>query len=597
MNETSLIGDHGAIGDLETLALVDGRAAIDWLCWPRFDSPSVFGRLLDESGGHWSISPTGGDVTVRQLYLPETNVLITRFHHPEGIAELEDSMLIGIGVRAVVRRVRGIRGSLSFRSECRPRPDYGRHDPDIEIVSDRQASISIGDGDMLGLLASVGIDIEDEDEDEDEAIVSEFEIDPGSEVTFVLTPTPDRIDLDHDYTGDTAAYWRDWVGRSNYRGRWREIVHRSALTLKLLTHAPSGAMIAAGTTSLPEVIGGERNWDYRFVWIRDAAFTLYALLRLGFDDEADAFAHWLEERIADCGDADGPPLAPLYDLDGRSDIDEVELDHWSGFAGSRPVRVGNAAASQFQLDIYGEIIDSLYLADKYGDGLSSVHWSNVCVLVDWVCEHWDEPDEGMWEVRNGRQRFTSSALMCWVAIERAMRMASRRGRPAPVEQWRRTRDEIHDAIHDHGWSDEQQAFTQRFDGTALDASILLMPMMKFISPTDPKWISTLNAIGDSLVHDALVDRYDLGEAEDGVDGGEGSFTICSFWYVEALARSGRVGEARVLFDKLLTYASPLGLFSEEIGITGRQLGNFPQAFSHLALISAATYLDEALDEQ
>ena len=367
------------------------------------------------------------------------------------------------------------------------------------------------------------------------------------------------------------------------------------MTLKLLTHGPTGGIVAAATTSLPEVIGGERNWDYRYVWIRDAAFTLYAFIELGYLSEAEAFTEWLVQRVQTCNrSGDQPPLSPLYDLDGNAEIDEIELTHWSGYADSTPVRIGNAASGQLQLDIYGEMIDALYLADKHGDGLSLDTWQNVCVLVDWVVDNWAQPDEGIWETRGGEQRHTSSLLMCWVAVERAMRMARDRGRPAPYERWRAGRDEMHACLVADGWNDELGAFTQTLGGSTLDASVLLMPLVRFISPTDDRWLSTLDAIGERLAHGPLVDRYDPAETDDGLDGNEGSFTMCSFWYVEALARAGRVGEARSMFDRLLSYASPTGLFSEEIGPEGRLIGNFPQAFTHLALISAAVQLDEVL---
>ncbi|MGB3735637.1 MAG: glycoside hydrolase family 15 protein [Ilumatobacter sp.] len=582
--------DYAVVGDMRTLGAVGANGSLDWLCWPRFDSPSLFGRLLDQDGGSWRLGPSDEPDATRQVYLSGTNVLVTRFHTSGGVVEVEDLMTLGDAGQHVVRAVRCLVGSVEMTTLLDVRPDYGRTHGDVS-VNDDGATIRYSIDGVTTELQVSGTCSWTADE---RRLRCTFELAEGDVEYLVLGDrTLDRSDCVEQHTS-TTRFWRDWSETTAYSGRWREHVERSALVLKLLTHEPTGGIIAAGTTSLPEVIGGERNWDYRYVWIRDAAFTVYAFIELGHLAEAEAFAGWLVDRLDRCDDSDVPPLSPLYDLDGNDDIDEIELDHWSGYAQSSPVRVGNAASGQLQLDIYGELIDALYLADKHGQGLGLETWRHISTIIDWLSRHWQEPDDGMWEARSGPQRHTSSLLMSWVAVERAIRMAQKRGRPAPLERWRRLRDDMHATLVDRGYNDEVGAFTQTLDGDTVDASMLLAPLVKFISPTDPMWISTLDVIGDRLVHGPLVDRYDNESTEDGLDGDEGAFTICSFWYVEALARSRRLDEARDLFDRLLSYASPTGIFSEEIGPSGRLIGNLPQAFTHLALISAAIYLDEAL---
>lgn len=594
---TTPLEDHAVVGDMRTLAMVAHDGTIDWMCWPRFDSGSVFGSLLDDEGGSWTLHPIGLVESTRQSYLSATNVLVTRFHTDTALVEIEDWMTVHRDDRHLIRSVRCHRGSVTMASTVDARPDYGRARARTAPLADGCATLTNDELD-LHLTLSGTVDWTIHDGPAHGVAETEFTIDEGETVHLVLGDSAIGATVcDESYTAATE-FWHAWASSSTYTGRWREAVERSALVLKLLTHEPTGGIIAAGTTSLPESIGGERNWDYRYVWMRDAGFTVYAFIELGYLAEADAFTAWLVARLEDCERRESdqaPPLSPLYDLDGNSDLDEYELDHWSGWRDSQPVRVGNAASGQLQLDIFGELIDALYLADKHGDGLSLTTWRHICTIIDWLGDHWQEPDDGMWESRDGPRRHTSSLLMSWVAVERAIRMSNHRGRPAPLDRWMTLRDEMHATLVDRGWNDELGSFTQTLDGDTVDASILLAPLVKFVPPTDPMWLSTLDTVADQLAHGPLVDRYDTDTTDDGLEGDEGSFTICSFWHVEALARSGAVTEARNLFDRLLSYATPAGLFSEQIGSDGRQIGNTPQAFTHLSLISAAVCLDELLD--
>jgi GH15 family glucan-1,4-alpha-glucosidase len=598
MSDYLPIAEHGVIGDLHTVALVGTDGAIDWYCTPRFDSPSVFASILDkDKGGYFRIAPAGTEHTVKQLYFPDTNVLITRFLTPQGVGEVQDFMPISSGEERhrhrLIRRVVCVRGHMPFRIECEPRFDYARAEHE---TSRHEHGIAFRSKNLdLALEAPMELDLTERGARKD------FSLSAGESATFVLERIgedgmPRRHSEDHtrELFEQTVDYWRRWLAKSRYQGRWREMVHRSALTLKLLTYQPTGAIVAAPTTSLPEQLGGERNWDYRYTWIRDAAFSLYALLRLGFPDEAESFMGWLTERFREGKKHAAGPLQIMYGIDGRSELDEIVLEHLSGYRNSYPVRIGNGAADQLQLDIYGELIDSVYLYNKYGKPVYHDAWEDLQRIVEWLCENWDNPDEGIWEVRGGQQNFVYSRLMSWVGIERAIRIARQRGLPGNLVKWLDVRDQIYRQIMLRGWSDERQAFVQHYDTEHLDASVLLMPLVKFIAPTDPRWLSTLDAIGSELVSDSLVYRYNVGASPDGLDGDEGTFSICSFWYVEALARAGRIDEARLAFEKMLTYANHLGLYSEEIGPTGEQLGNFPQAFTHLALISAAFNLDRQL---
>ncbi|MET7317594.1 glycoside hydrolase family 15 protein [Streptomyces thermodiastaticus] len=595
------IAEHGLIGDLRTVALVGSDGTIDWYCPPAFDAPSVFASILDaDHGGCFELAATD-TLRTKQFYFPDTNVLITRFYTEEGAGEVQDFMPVagatGIPGEAdrhrLIRRVLCVRGTLSFRARIAPRFHYAA---DAHTVRGDGCGVLFESPSLsLALTSTVPLEIEGPD------VRTDFKLSEGDSAVFALDQVggdvaPRRcphLEAEAQFNA-TVAYWRRWLAQSRYRGRWREMVHRSALTLKLLTYAPTGAIVAAPTTSLPERIGGERNWDYRYVWVRDAAFAVYALLRLGFSGEAEAFMRFVTEHISPGdGKADGP-LQIMYGIDGRTDLPERELTHLTGHHGSAPVRVGNAAADQLQLDIYGALIDSIYLYDKWAHPISSDEWNDVSRLVRWVCENWDQPDEGVWETRGGRKDFLYSRLMCWVAIERAIRLANHRGLPADLPYWRQTRDAIYCRIMERGWSERRQAFVQYEGGEVLDAAVLMMPLAKFIAPTDPKWLSTLDALTEDLVSDSLVYRYDPSASPDGLHGDEGTFSICSFWYVEALTRAGRLDEARLAFEKMLTYANHLGLYAEEIGRTGEQQGNFPQAFTHLSLISAAYNLDRAL---
>ncbi|WP_433424747.1 glycoside hydrolase family 15 protein [Microtetraspora malaysiensis] len=591
------IADHGLIGDLRTAALVGTDGTIDWYCCPRFDAPSVFGSILDaDRGGSFELAADAPTRT-KQFYFPDTNVLITRFFTEDGVGEVQDFMPITddageLGRHRLIRRVLCVRGSVPFRARVAPRFDYARKP---HIVRRQAGQILFESADLaLALTATVAV------EHDAQNATASFKLGEGESAVFALDCVSDDItprgcphaEAEQQFTA-TVAFWRRWLSSSRYRGRWREIVHRSALTLKLLTYAPTGAIVAAPTTSLPEQIGGGRNWDYRYVWIRDAAFCAYALLRLGFSSEAEAFMKFLRERVSLRAGGQGP-LQIMYGIDGRTDLPEHELAELEGYRGSAPVRVGNAAADQLQLDIYGALIDSVYLCDKWGQPIPSDQWDSACEAVEWVCDHWNQPDEGIWETRGGRKNFLYSRLMCWVAIERAMRLAHRRGLPADLSRWARARDAIYRQIMSRGWSPTRRAFVQHFDDDVLDAAVLMMPLTKFISPTDPKWLATLDALTADLVSDSLVYRYDPAASPDGLRGAEGTFSICSFWYVEALARAGRLDEARLAFEKMLTYANHLGLYAEQISHTGEQQGNFPQAFTHFALISAAFNLDRAL---
>jgi GH15 family glucan-1,4-alpha-glucosidase len=588
------IADHGLIGDLQTAALVTTGGTVDWFCCPRFDSPSIFASLLDDrKGGHFALHAVDDCVT-KQMYLPDTAVLVTRFLSPKGVAEVIDFMPIeNPGVvtdhHRLVRAVRGIRGELEFEAEIQPRFDYGRESHTTQV----NGTHAVFEAPSLTLHLTGTIPLEEHNGD----VRSRFTVRAG-DFTGVVLESAAKSEIGHGEMikvfSDTVEFWKSWLHMSTYRGRWREAVSRSAMTLKLMTYAPTGALVAAPTAGLPEQVGGERNWDYRFTWVRDASFSVYALLGLGFTEEAAAFGVWLRNTMEKDVEA-GESLHLMYRVDGSSDLKEEILDHFEGYRGSAPVRIGNGAADQLQLDIYGEAMDSIRFVDRSGGRVADRGWSDIVHMIDWLCEHWDQPDEGIWETRGGRKGFTYSRLMEWVAFDRAIRMAIDHGLPADLERWRKERDQIYRWIQTKGWNDSMKAYVQHEGSDVLDASLLLMPLIGFVSPFDEKWQSTLSAMDKVLVSDSLVYRYDPKASPDGLQGEEGTFSLCTFFYVDALARSGRLEEARLVFEKMLTYANHVGLFAEEIGLTGEQLGNFPQAFTHLALINAAINLDYQLD--
>lgn len=601
-----LIENHGIIGNMRSAAIIAIDGVIDFFCFPSFDSPTIFAALLDtEKGGLFRIDPQLERVRYKQLYLPDTNILLTRYLSEEGVAEITDFMPIIANKEdashdhRIIRMVRVIKGKMRFSLRCAPRFDYARcthcatkEQDAVCFRPDNEEFLS------MALHATVPLEVDGMDG------TAEFTLERGETASFafgsmIKEEVKNRQVLDAEAVElsfkRTAQYWRDWVSKSAYKGRWREIVNRSALVLKVLFSEEHGSTIAAATFGLPEKVGGTRNWDYRYTWLRDSSFSLYALVRLGFSGEVRAYTHWLRARVSDglSIDTEDGPMRVMYRTSGSSELDETELDHLSGYHGSKPVRIGNGANRQLQLDIYGEMMDAVYLSTKYSDGLSKDGWRRICRVMDWLLKNWQRPDEGIWEVRDGRKHLLHSRLMCWVAFDRVIRLADKRSLEAPLREWYQARREINDDILDNFWDEELQSFVQAKGEKTIDASLLLMPMLRYISPVDPRWLSTLDRIEKMLTEDSLVFRYAAGT--DGIKGSEGSFTACSFWLIECLARARQLDKARLLFDKMLGYANHLGLYSEQLGSSGEHLGNFPQALTHLALISAATYLDRALD--
>lgn len=585
---------HGIVGDMRTAALVADDGTVDFFCWPEFDSPSLFVSLLDAPrAGAFQLAPDLPDARRMQIYLPDTNVLVTRWLSDEAIVEVTDFMPIYPVDRQsrLVRIVRAIGGDARIDMRCAVRLDYARADTqaradgnDICFSAAGQPSVRLAGSQPMTLT--------------DNAAQAAFELRDGETAEFILGGIDDELvrtdDITNCYT-DTVTFWQRWIGTSNYRGRWREMVQRSALALKLLTSRTTGAIAAAATFGLPESPGGERNWDYRYTWIRDASFTIYAFMRLGFTEEANDFMRWTAQRVTT--DAEGKNvLSIMYTMDGHEDIEESNLEHLVGHGGAQPVRIGNGAHDQVQHDIYGELLDGIYLSNKYGEAISHQGWKHVVAIVDEACERWNTPDVGIWEMRGEPQHFLHSRLMCWVAVDRAIRLAQKRSLPAPFKRWNDVRAAIHDDIWNNFWDEDAGHFVQRLGSKALDGALLLMPLLRFVGATDPCWLATLDAIEKRLVRDGMVRRYLLEDTPcDGLKGEEGAFAACSFWYVECLARAGRLDHARAEFDKLMSYANPLGLYAEEFDPKGHHLGNTPQALTHLALISAATFLDRKLD--
>ncbi|MGE3274807.1 MAG: glycoside hydrolase family 15 protein [Vicinamibacterales bacterium] len=603
------IEQHGLIGDMHTAALVTHDGTIDWLCLPSFDSPSVFAAILDDKkGGYFALRPQADDYACKQFYWPDTNVLITRFLTQDGATELCDFMPVGAARTSVrhheiIRRVTAVRGSLPMALECRPAFDYARAPHTVEL--DGCGARFQSDGMALGLATDVEL------ETDGTCARARFQLNEGESAHFVLRMLDGERGFgarpSDEYAqkafSRTVDYWRWWLSRCKYQGRWRETVYRSLLTLKLLTYEPTGAIVAAPTCSLPEGLGGERNWDYRFSWVRDSAFTLYSFLRMGYHEEAHRYMSFLAEMTGS-EDYEGD-LQVMYGLDGRRTLTETTLDHLEGYRCSRPVRIGNGAFDQLQLDIYGELLDAIYLYDKWGTPISWDTWQTASKMIDWVARHWQEPDHGIWEVRGARRHFVSSKLMCWVAIDRGLRIARRRSFPCDWDRWESVRNDIYRQIMAKGWDPDRRSFVMNYGSKDLDASNLLMSLTMFTAPNDPRMIGTIEAImkppyQGGLATNSLVQRYDTGSAKDGLEGEEGTFNMCTFWLVEALTRAGRyrpdlLDRGRLVFERMLGFSNHLGLYAEETGTRGEALGNFPQAFTHLSLISAAYNLDRTLD--
>ena len=586
----ALIEDYGLIGDLQTAALVSRHGCIDWLCFPRFDSGACFAALLgDEENGRWSLQPASGITSTERRYRGDTLVLETELACDEGVVRLIDFMPPRGEAPDVVRIVEGVEGTVPMKMRLSIRFDYGsivpwvrRRDEGVHAVAGPDALFLATPVDLVGRNLHTEAD---------------FDIAPGDRVPFVLTwypsnrPSPERVDAEQALV-DTESFWREWVTDCVHVGRFREPLVRSLVTLKALTYAPTGGIVAAATTSLPEALGGVRNWDYRYCWLRDATLTLLALVRAGYEDEARAWRDWLLRAIA------GRPgeVQIMYGIAGERRLTELELEWLDGYEGSRPVRIGNAASGQLQLDVYGEVADALYHARQAGIGASPDAWALNKKLLEWLEDGWRQPDEGIWEVRGPRRHFVHSKVMAWVAFDRAVRSVEEYEREGPVDRWRQLRDEIHDDVCREGFSEKLGAFTQSYGMDRLDASLLMIPLVGFLPADDERVVGTVAAIERELVEDGLVARYRADQENTGVDGlppGEATFLPCSFWLAQVYAMQGRLDEAETLFERLLGLRNDLGLLSEEYDVeAGRLVGNFPQAFTHLTLVDAALTLAE-----
>ena len=586
------IEDYAIIGDTHTAALVGKDGSIDWLCLPRFDSEACFAKLLgSDEHGCWRISPVGEVTGVKRRYRGDSLVLETEMETEDGVVRLIDCMPIREETPAIVRLVEGVSGRVRVRMDLMIRFGYGSTIPWVRSVDG--LLIAVAGPDAISMWTPVDL------EGRDLSTVAELSVSEGQSVPFVLSWFPSHTEPprppDAQYImNDTLAWWQDWSSRCSYEGDWREAVVRSLITLKALTYAPTGGIVAAATTSLPEALGGERNWDYRYCWLRDATLTLLSLMRGGFRDEACAWRDWLLRAVA----GDPSKLQIMYGPAGERRLAEGVLDWLPGYEGSSPVRVGNAAAGQYQLDVYGEVMDALHSARSVGIDPSGPAWSLQRVLLDFVETGWREADEGIWEVRGPRRHFTHSKVMAWVAMDRAVRSVEELGLDGPADRWRRVRDEIHAEVCSKGFDRELGAFTQFYGSKKLDASLLMIPLVGFLRPNDPRVASTVDAIASALTRDGFVLRYETDDTEgvDGLSGREGAFLACSFWMVDCLELLGRGGEARSMFERLLSLSNDVGLLSEEYDpIAGRLVGNFPQAFSHVSLVNSAYRLSGQKD--